>query len=120
MLELLAEQPADELPWTALARVAEQLASDVDPAWLANRRQLREHQGLLAHQVAAYTAVEGELAAALTPRLSGREVALRARLLAATFLTTVRVATQHWIEHPKGRLADVVRAAMAAAAPAES
>ena len=80
-------------------------------------RRRREWFSQLAE---AYTAVEGELAAALTPRLSGRDVALRARLLAATFLTTVRVATQHWIEHPKGRLADVVRTAMAAAAPAES
>jgi len=120
MLELLAEQPADELPWTALSRVAGQLAADVDPAWLAHRRQLRANPGLLAHQVAAYTAVEGELATALEKRLSGRDMTLRARLLAATFLGTVRVATQHWIEHPKGRLADVVRAAMAAAAPGDS
>jgi AcrR family transcriptional regulator len=122
MFELLAGQPADELPWTALARVAEQLAADTDadPSWLAHRRQLRAHPGLLAHQVAAYTAIEDELAAVLAPRLAGRDAALRARLLAATFLTTMRVATQHWIEHPKGRLADVVRAAMAAAAPAES
>jgi hypothetical protein len=29
----------------------------------------------------------------------------------------VRVATQHWIEHPKMRLATVVRTAMAHAAP---
>jgi AcrR family transcriptional regulator len=120
MLELLAQQPADELPWTALSRVAQQLAADVDPAWLANRRQLRAHAGLLASQVAAYTAIEEELAGVLESRLSGRDVALRARLLAATFLTTVRVATQHWIEHPKGRLADVVRTAMAHAAPAAS
>ena len=120
MLELLAEQPADELPWTALTRVAGRLTADIDPAWLAQRRLLRAHPGLLAHQVAAYTAVEGELAAALAPRLPGRDVALRARLLAAAFLATLRVATQSWIENPKGRLSDVVRTAMAAAAPAQS
>jgi AcrR family transcriptional regulator len=121
MLELLADQPADELPWTALGRVAEQLAADLgrDPSWLASRRQLRAHPGLLARQVAAYTTIEGELTTELVKRLSGRDVALRARLLAACFLTTVRVATQQWIEAPDGRLVDVVRAAMAHAVPAD-
>ncbi|GAA0794324.1 TetR/AcrR family transcriptional regulator [Spirilliplanes yamanashiensis] len=121
MLELLRERPAGEDPWTALGAAAEQLTAEVrgepDPGWLALRRRVRAHPVLLAHQVAAYTVVERELAAEIARRGPG-STALRARVLAATFLTTLRVATQHWIEHPEGTLLAVLREALTAAAPA--
>ncbi|MCX4471828.1 transcriptional regulator BetI [Micromonospora sp. MW-13] len=122
MLELIRDQPTDERPWTVLSRAAERLTIEVygDPApgWLAQRRRVRGHPGLLAHQVAAYTTVERELAAELTRRLTGPDAALRARVLAATCLATLRVAVQQWIEHPDGPLLDTIRTALAAAAPA--
>ncbi|MFI0795778.1 TetR/AcrR family transcriptional regulator [Micromonospora rubida] len=122
MLELIRDQPTDEQPWTVLSRAAERLTtevySDLAPTWLARRRRVRRHPGLLAHQVAAYTTVERELAAELAHRLTGPDVALRSRVLAATCLATLRVALQQWIEHPDGPLLDMIRTALAEAGSA--
>lgn len=124
MLDLLHERPAAEPPWTALSAAAVQLAEEVydDAAmsWLTRRRRLHGHPGLIAHQVAAYTAIERELAGELAGRVGGAGGALRSRVLAATFLATLRVAVQHWLEHPDQPLADTLRAALAEAAPAPS
>ncbi|MET8311874.1 TetR family transcriptional regulator [Micromonospora sp. NPDC005173] len=122
LLQLIREQPVDEPPWTVLSRAAERLTEEVfggsEPSWLTQRRKLRGHPGLAPHQVAAYAAIERELAAELAHRLTGPDVALRSRLLAATFLAILRVAVQHWIEHPGDPLRETVRTALAAAAPA--
>ncbi|MER7891617.1 TetR family transcriptional regulator [Micromonospora sp. NPDC094482] len=124
MLELIREQPTDEQPWPALTRAAlrltEEAFHDADPSWLTRRRQLRGHPGLAAHQVAAYATIEREVAAELALRLTGADVTLRSRVLASTFLTTVRVAVQHWYEHPERSLIDTVRAALDAVAPAST
>jgi AcrR family transcriptional regulator len=121
LLAHLGGRPADEPPWTALGRAVEALLAESgegpDPRWVARRRQLRSHPGLLAHQVGAYATREAELAAALAPRLTGADAELRAHVLAASFLTVLRVATHHWLEHPDARLVDVVRTALAMAAP---
>lgn len=123
LLELVSEQPAGDHPWAVLSRAAEvfidELRSEENLAWLAQRRKLRRHPGLVAQQIAAYGAIERDLAAALGQRTNGSDAELRARLLAATFLTTIRVAIQYWHEHPEdGPMLDVVRVAMAEAAPA--
>ncbi|MBQ0982837.1 TetR/AcrR family transcriptional regulator [Micromonospora sp. M61] len=122
LLQLIREQPVDEAPWTVLSRAAERLTEEVfggsEPSWLTQRRKLRGHPGLAPHQVAAYAAIERELAAELAHRLTDDDVALRSRLLAATFLAILRVAVQHWIEHPGDPMAETVRTALAAAAPA--
>ncbi|MFF5177844.1 TetR/AcrR family transcriptional regulator [Micromonospora sp. NPDC000316] len=121
LLQLVHERPVDEPPWTALSRAAERFTPEAfggrDRFWLPRRRQLRGNPGLAAQQVAAYTAIERELATALVPRLTGADVALRARLLAATFMAILRVAIQHWIDHPDDQLLDTVRAALAEVAP---
>ncbi|NES13183.1 MULTISPECIES: TetR/AcrR family transcriptional regulator [Micromonospora] len=121
MLDLLHERPADEPPWTALSAAAVHLAADVYDesamSWLTRRRRLLGHPGLVAHQVAAYTAIERELAGELAGRLGGAGAALRSRVLAAAFLATLRVAVQHWLEHPDGPLVDTLRAALAEAGP---
>src|SRR3954469_14107185 len=121
MLELVHDEPAGEPPWAVLSQAAEQLTAeehdDRDPAWLAQRRRLRAHPTLAAHQIAAYAAVERELAAEISRRMPAPDE-LHARVLAATFLATLRVATQHWIDHPERPVLDVVRAALTEAAPA--
>ncbi|MET8121371.1 TetR family transcriptional regulator [Micromonospora sp. NPDC005189] len=121
LLQLIREQPLDEPPWTVLSRAAERLTEEMfggsGPAWLGQRRKLRGQPGLAPHQVAAYAAIERELAAELAHRLSDADVALRSRLLAATFLAILRVAVQHWIEHPGDPLLETVRTALAEAAP---
>ncbi|MEV4657297.1 TetR family transcriptional regulator [Micromonospora sp. NPDC049301] len=122
LVQLVRERPADEPPWTVLSRAAEHFTEesfgDPDHSWLTRRRQLRGHPGLAAHQVAAYTAIERELAGELAHRLTGADVALRSRLLAATFLAILRVAVQHWIDHPGDDLLETVRTALAEIAPA--
>ncbi|MEV4202916.1 TetR/AcrR family transcriptional regulator [Micromonospora globbae] len=122
MLELIREQPADEEPWTVLTgaalRLTEEAYRDADAEWLTQRRMLRAHPSLATHQIAAYATVEREVAAELAKRMTGPDVALRSRVLAAVFLTTVRVAVQDWIEHPGRPLVDAVRSALAAVAPA--
>lgn len=121
MLELLRERPADEPPWTALSRVALQQADELydgpTMSWFTRRRQLQGHPGLVAHQVAAYAAIERELAGELARRLTGPDAALRTRILAAAFLASLRVAIQHWIEQPESSLADTLRITLAWAAP---
>ncbi|GGP82234.1 TetR/AcrR family transcriptional regulator [Saccharothrix coeruleofusca] len=114
LLRLVRERPEGEPPRTALSRAALQVVEDgYDPVWLAHRDLLRGHPSLLAHQVAAYGAVERDLAAELARRLADDPAAaLRARVLAATFLASLRAAIQHWVEHPELVLADVVEAAL--------
>lgn len=116
LVQLVRERPEDEPPRTALARAALRVMEDagaLDPAWLAHRQLLRGHPSLLAHQVAAYAAVERDLVAEVARRLGGDPSAvLRARVLAATFLATLRAATQHWIEHPDLVPVEVVREAL--------
>jgi len=123
LLRLIRERPADEPPWTVLSRAAERLTAEEpaepDPAWLARRRRLRAHPSLAAHHVAAYATIERELATEIGARLHEPD-GLRARILAATFLTTLRVATQHWIDHPDRPLPDVIHEALAAAAPSSA
>lgn len=121
-LELVREQPADQPLWTTLGRAAEELVTemygDADPAWLVARRRLRAHPALVAHQAVVYSTVERELAAELADRLTDADRPLRARALAATFLTALRVAVQHWTDHPEGPLRHAVRTTLAAVAPA--
>ncbi len=122
LLDLLRAQPSDEPPWAALSQAALHLAAeaydDSAASWLNRRRRLHGHPGLLAHQAAAYAAIERELAAELAQRLTGPDRALRGRIMAATFLATVRVATQHGIEHPDNPMIDTLRVALAHATPA--
>jgi AcrR family transcriptional regulator len=116
LLRLLHDRPADEPPWTALTRAAEQLTAerdDLDPVWQAQRRLVRGHPSLAAHQVAAFGAVERELTAEIIRRLpDGPGASLRARVTAAVFLGALRAANQHWIDHPDRPLLDVLRAAL--------
>jgi len=125
MVELLRDRPADEEPWSALGTAAERLVGETyvdaaDASWRARRALLRDHPGLVAHQVAVYTALENELSSELASRLAGADLELRSRVLAAGFLSALRVATQHWLDHPGDQLLGTVRAALAQAAPAAS
>ncbi|MEV0002687.1 TetR family transcriptional regulator [Micromonospora sp. NPDC050980] len=124
LLELFAAQPAGLPPWAALTRAAALQADESyhDPAepWLNRRRRLHGHPSLVAHQVGAYATIERELAAEIARRLAGGDTPLRARVLAATFLATLRVAAQQWIEHPSTPLLDVLHEVLAHATPADA
>ena len=78
-----------------------------------HRRSLRGHPALLAYQVAAYAAIERDLAAEVVQRMPADATApLRARVLAATLLATLRAATQFWLEQPDRPLPELVSEAL--------
>jgi len=121
LLELVGRRPADEPPWQAMSAAAVDLVEGDthDPRWIAQVRLLRQHPALLAQQVAQYADAERGLVELVSPRLADApDAPLRARLLAATLLTTLRVAVQQWIEDPATPLPDVLARALALAAPA--
>ena len=116
LLELLRARPAAEPAEQAVAAAARELLADgtSDPQWLAQVRLLRRHPTLLARQVAQYADAERALADLVAERLpADADRGLRARLLAATLLTAMRVAVQHWMEDPSSSLPDVLDRALA-------
>jgi AcrR family transcriptional regulator len=88
-VRLAVERGVDNVTIEAIADAAE-----------ASRRTFSNYfagkeQALLAPQVATFAAAERELATEIGTRMpADAGTVLRARLLAATFLTTLRVATQ--------------------------
>jgi AcrR family transcriptional regulator len=121
VLELIRARPARESAWTALTQAAFELYALVgerDPLWLAQSRLVRTHPSLAGHQVAAYAALERDLAALIAPRLKPDPwVRLRAQLMAAAYLSTLRIALQSWLGRPSGpRLPVVLREALDATA----
>jgi AcrR family transcriptional regulator len=113
---LLHERPADESPRLALARATEELAAragDHDPVWLAQRRSLRGRPDLAGHRAAAYAVTERELAAEIAHRLPDSPSRdLQARVLAATYLAALRIATEHWLDAPERPLREIVAEAL--------
>jgi AcrR family transcriptional regulator len=115
-LDLLHERPVSESPLTALTRAIEDLADhpeDHDATWLARRRSLPGRPDLVGHRAAAYAATERDLSAEIARRLPGSTPRdLRVRVLAATFLATLRVATEHWLDASERPIRDVVGEAL--------
>ncbi|MDI1461497.1 TetR family transcriptional regulator [Catellatospora sp. KI3] len=100
LLERLRARPADEPPWQALTRsAAAQFAQrrEPDPNWLGQLRLLRRHPSLLAQQAAIQAAFEHELANEIAAR-DPHPDPMRARVMAAVFLATIRTVTAHWTE----------------------
>ena len=111
-------RPADrEKPWPALIRAVEEFSAEsgeIDPGELAERRELRRHPSLLPYQLAVYAAVERDLAAEVARRMDGGpDALLRSRLVAATFLTALRVATQQSLDEPGEPVGELIRRAVA-------
>jgi AcrR family transcriptional regulator len=100
LLSLVAGRPAAERPWLALRRATADLYRDLtlpEPEWVAQLRLLRRHPSLLARQAADQIALERELATVLRERDPALDPELT-RLMAATFLATVRTAGVLWLE----------------------
>ncbi|MEV0646166.1 TetR family transcriptional regulator [Phytomonospora sp. NPDC050363] len=107
-IELVRERPPAETPWEALTHAVEGFNAEgtgADQEFLEKLRVVRRHISLATHQAATYAAVERSLAAEITSRMPPEKAEpLRARLLAATTLTSMRVAFQHWLDQPDGSL----------------
>ncbi|WP_434443494.1 TetR/AcrR family transcriptional regulator [Lentzea sp. E54] len=100
LLALVRARPGDEESWQALRGAMAELYRSrplPDVEWMAQLRLLRRHPSLIARQAGDQVALERDLTAVLvarTPEL-GAEVA---RLMASTFLTTVRTGIALWLE----------------------
>jgi AcrR family transcriptional regulator len=104
LLAELRARPRTEPPWQALRHSTEARYGDLDkldPKWTAQVRLVRRHPSVLAAQMAFQTAFERELAAEIALRAaSGAGEPLRSRIMAATFLATLRTAIDVWVEQP--------------------
>jgi AcrR family transcriptional regulator len=100
LLDLVRLRPTGERAWLALRRATAELYRDrtmPDPRWVSQLRLLRRHPSLLARQSADQLTLERDLAGILLERGHGLETEL-ARLMAATFLATLRTAGVLWLE----------------------
>jgi AcrR family transcriptional regulator len=113
LLELVHGRPEREKPWTALVRAVGEFTAEseeLDPREVAERRELRRHPSLLPYQLAVYAAVERDLATEVAGRMNGGpDALLRSRLIAATFLTALRVATQRSLDEPGEPRGELIR-----------
>jgi AcrR family transcriptional regulator len=117
LLDLVHDRPAGEPPWTALLRAVEEFTAGsegIDPREVAERRDLRRHPSLLPYQLAVYAAVERDLATEVAARMdAGPDTLLRSRLIAATFLAGMRVATQQSLDEPGEPIGELIRRSVA-------
>ncbi|GIE87377.1 TetR/AcrR family transcriptional regulator [Actinoplanes regularis] len=115
---ILRKRPATESPWVALCAAAEifyRRLGVVDPEWVARSRMVRRHPSLAAAQVQTFAALEREISAELAVRLGPADpLGVRSQLLAATFLTVLRVSLNVWLEHrPEVSFYDLARESLA-------
>ncbi|MFF5987363.1 TetR/AcrR family transcriptional regulator [Prauserella flavalba] len=113
LLGAVRARPRSEPPWTALTAATRDRFAEhggPDPEWVAKARFIRSHDGLLTQQIAAFASFERDLVAEILNRMPQRErSATRARLMAACYLASLRVAMQSWLDQPDGPpAADVV------------
>jgi AcrR family transcriptional regulator len=118
LLRHLATRPLDEPPWQALtnatlAQYAER--GKVDPVWLARLRLLRRHPSLIAKQTSAQAEFENDLARDIAARDPGHpDEPMRSRIMAAVYLTTLRVSGAAWSERNGPEpLIDAIRTGLA-------
>ncbi|MEV6710756.1 helix-turn-helix domain-containing protein [Lentzea sp. NPDC051208] len=98
LVAMVEARPAREGAWQALrASTAELYRARPlpDVEWMAQLRLLRRHPSLLARQAGDQVTLERDLAAVLVLREPDEEAA---RLMAATFLTTIRIGIALWLE----------------------
>ncbi|RBM22700.1 TetR family transcriptional regulator [Prauserella sp. PE36] len=106
LLRAVRARPRSEPPWTALtAATRERLAEPggFGPEWVARARFIRSHDSLLAQQIAVFASFERDLVAELLSRMPpGERPGTRARLMAACYLASLRVAMESWLDRPEG------------------
>ncbi|WIM93373.1 TetR family transcriptional regulator [Actinoplanes oblitus] len=116
LCESIRRQPSAD-PWTVLTGAALELlteaSAETDTSWITERRRLYQDPNHLAHQIAAYTAIERELAAEIAERLGGTDAELRGRVFAASFMTALRTSVQYWTDHPETSLPETFRKVVA-------
>ncbi|GAA2650302.1 TetR/AcrR family transcriptional regulator [Paractinoplanes durhamensis] len=104
LLDSFRGRPAAESPWAALTAAAADFnreVGDLDPQMVAQGRLLRTHPTLFAAQMQTFAAVERDLAAEVSARLTEPDPrGVRARMTAAAFLVALRVSLNMWLDAP--------------------
>ncbi|WP_129837777.1 TetR/AcrR family transcriptional regulator [Streptomyces sp. RFCAC02] len=100
LLAALRERPADESAWTALRGAVTEVYAQGDHTvrdrdWVLRSRLALRHPSLLARQLAQRVTLEREVAEAITGRPGTADV--RPDIIAASFLTALRLATAAWL-----------------------
>ncbi|MFF2330329.1 MULTISPECIES: TetR family transcriptional regulator [unclassified Streptomyces] len=112
LVRTVRERPAEETAWEALRAAMTQFAQRVSPperAWALRTRLAMRHPSLLARQLANHAALERDLADAVAPRRGPSDGPVRPLVLAAAFLSSLRIAMRMWIEEGMAREpADVI------------
>ncbi|MEE4491940.1 TetR family transcriptional regulator [Streptomyces sp. NPDC050529] len=102
LVRAVRERPAEEGAWTALRAAVAQFAERVAPPereWAVRTRLAMRHPSLLARQLANHAAMERDLAEAV----AARRTPVRPLVLAAAFLSSLRIAMRMWIEEDLAR-----------------
>lgn len=102
LVRAVRERPAEEAAWTALRAAMTQFAERVAPPereWAVRTRLAMRHPSLLARQLANHAALEHDLAEAV----AARRTPVRPVVLAAAFLSALRIAMRMWIEEDLAR-----------------
>ncbi|MEV6306059.1 TetR family transcriptional regulator [Actinoplanes sp. NPDC051861] len=117
LIEKVRARPAGEAPWAALSAAAIEFygqLGDLNPEWISQTRLLRRHPSLAAAQAQTFATMEHELGEEVAARMDQDPSEVRAKLIAATFLATLRVSLTVWLEHPAdASYLDVARRALA-------
>ncbi|MFI0352995.1 TetR/AcrR family transcriptional regulator [Actinomadura sp. 9N407] len=106
LLEAFTARPPGESSWAALRLTCHALyeeKGEPDPQWAVQTRLARRHPTVLGRQLAHVATFERRLAEAIAARDGLPETALRARVMAAAFLTSMRVASQRWTDEQPPR-----------------
>ncbi|MEV0782605.1 TetR family transcriptional regulator [Streptomyces sp. NPDC050423] len=106
LVRAVRERPAEESAWTALRATATQFAERLAPPereWAVRTRLAMRHPSLLARQLANHAALERDLAEAVAARRGHSTCPVRPLVLAAAFLSSIRIAMRMWIEEDLAR-----------------
>ncbi|ROQ71049.1 TetR family transcriptional regulator [Streptomyces sp. CEV 2-1] len=106
LVRAVRERPAEESAWTALRAAVAPFAERLAPPereWAVRTRLAMRHPSLLARQLANHAALERDLAEAVTARQDHSAGPVRPLVLAAAFLSSMRIAMRVWIEEDLAR-----------------
>ncbi|MGW1653043.1 acyl-CoA-like ligand-binding transcription factor [Streptomyces atratus] len=106
LVRTVRDRPAEETAWAALRAAMTQFAERVAPPereWALRTRLAMQHPSLLARQLANHAALERDLADAVASRRSPSGKSVRPLVLAAAFLSSLRIAMRMWIEEDLAR-----------------
>ncbi|MFI6928655.1 TetR/AcrR family transcriptional regulator [Nonomuraea spiralis] len=111
LVEKVRAQPAGRTAWQALCGAIDDVFAEVgEPAreWAVRARLAKRHPSLLARQLANHAALERDLAQAI----SERESPVRSQVMAAAFLTALRLGSHLWVEERQSRSLQAVMTEM--------